>query len=73
MAKDAAIQNTLDYKDGFTFSDGNIIVGVSNDHVAVNFNNTEHNQNSLLVLDLRAARALLALLHAAGKAQGWSA
>jgi len=40
---------------GESFSDGNLVVGVSADHAAVSFNNTEYNQNSLVILKAQKA------------------
>jgi len=65
--KDYAISITLhprphDFTNEVTVSDGNIVLGCSKDHVAIAFNNTEYNQNSLVVLTLKDAEILKILL-----------
>lgn len=69
--KDEAIANALKWTEGKSFSDGNICLGTSPDHVAVAWNQTTHNQNQILVLTQRDAATLYSLLHSAGMAQGW--
>lgn len=57
-----AIQTSINYVNGQSFSDGNIVIGTSNDYVAVSWNNTENNENQLTVLTVRDAQTLLVLL-----------
>jgi len=60
--RDQAIQNALHYKANGSTSDGNMVVGFDGDHVAVAFNQTENNKNSLVVLRLDDAAILHTLL-----------
>jgi hypothetical protein len=66
--KDFAVQTALkptkfNFADGSAASDGNIVLGISKDHVAISFNNTEYNQNSLVTLTMKDAETLKTLLN----------
>lgn len=69
--KDEAIHNALNYTEGKSFSDGNMVVGVSKNYMAIAFNNTTHNKNNLLVLQKADAIALFATMFPAMKKQEW--
>jgi len=71
--KEKAIQNALKYNVGQSVSDGNMVVGHATNYVAVAFNQTTHNQNTLLVLQKNDAIALMTLLLSAAKQAGWCA
>jgi len=54
-----------------SFSDGNIVVGVAVNHIAVSWNETTYNKNQLLVLQKADLVAVFPLLFSAMKARGW--
>lgn len=60
--RDQAIQNALKWHPEQSVSDGNILVGASPTHVAVNFNNTPGQENTMIILRRVDAAALLCLL-----------
>lgn len=58
-----AIQNALNPQEGKSISEGNIVVGVSDTHVAISFVNIPSGQNAITCLEKWDARNLLMLLN----------
>jgi hypothetical protein len=72
--RDQAIDNALHYKTGASFSDGNIVVGVSPGHVAIAFNNTVGQEHQLVPMTKATALSVMALLSSAlGVRVDWEA
>lgn len=69
--KDEAINNALTWTEGVSFSDGNMVCGISSTHVAIAFNNTPLAENQLTVLEMESAKALFSILYPAGRAAGF--
>lgn len=69
--KQDSVNNSITYTEGKSFSDGNIVAGVADDGITINFNQTVNNMNSLLLLERNDAVALYAVMSAALKSQGW--
>lgn len=66
--KDAAINKAVkptmaDFDNDTAKSDGNVVVASSSDHLAIAFNNSEYNQNTVLVLTAQEALILKILLN----------
>jgi len=57
-----AVDNALSFKDGKSFSDGVMVVGKSDTHVAVSFNNTPHSENTIMILRRADAISLATLI-----------
>jgi hypothetical protein len=66
-----AHNNAQNWKEGKSFSDGNMVLGVSDEFAVIAFNNAPMNQNQLVQLDEVTFKSLFAIMYSAGKAQGW--
>jgi hypothetical protein len=65
-----AVFYAAEHTEGHSFSNGDMVIGVSDSHMAIAFNNTELNKNSLVVLQNSDAQQLFAVLYAALKSKG---
>lgn len=71
MGRDAAISNALHYTKGDSFSNGDMVVGVSDSHIAIAFGNAIAGaQNQLTILNIADAQQLFACLYPALKSKG---
>ncbi|MDE2106160.1 MAG: hypothetical protein KGL39_53550 [Patescibacteria group bacterium] len=74
--KDEAVFNAVQpdkesFELGESFSDGNLVVGVSADHAAIALNNCENAKNSVVILQAQEFINLYATMTAAMRSQGW--
>lgn len=65
-----AVNPTPDtFKNGQSFSDGNLVVGVDERKIVIAWNNTEHNQHMVTILEHQDAVNLFAVLTSALKSK----
>ena len=65
MIHQDATHNAMNYREGFSFSDGNMVIGNGQGQVAIAYNNTPHNANQMTILQDRDALNLFTLLQSA--------